>query len=64
MAVRKLGWRVTDGESMKSIAIVQEMNDANLNSVAVGSIGDQFQKYLVSDAWVAQWLSVYFQLRA
>ena len=54
MAVRKLGWRVTDGESMKSIAIVQEMNDANLNSVAVGSIGDQFQKYLVvTPGWLS-----------
>lgn len=36
MAVWKLGWRVTDGESMKSIAMVQKMNDANLNSVVVG----------------------------
>lgn len=36
MAVWKLGWRVTDGESKKSTAIVQKMNDANLNSVVVG----------------------------
>lgn len=33
MAVWKVDWRVTDGENIKPIAIVQKMNDDNLNSL-------------------------------
>lgn len=34
--VQKLGWRVTDRKIIKSIAVVQKMNDANLSTVVVG----------------------------
>lgn len=33
VAVWKVDWRVTDGENIKPIAIVQKMNDDNLNSL-------------------------------